>query len=148
VFSIDGDIPAIEEAAHKSLRARARVRAAAALEYRSIAVFRCCSNNVFFELHPAGGIEAAHLAQAPSVGGERNFNTPALHDPGFEHEDEQKHEQVSSSSEESDLQDDQKRSICGADPPRFLAPAHGDNDRTQRTTSLRILTLDFFDIHE
>jgi hypothetical protein len=100
VFSIDGDIPAIEE--------------------------------------------AAHSAQTPSVGGKRNFSTPALHDPGFE----QKHEQVSSSSEESDLQDDQKRSRCGADPPRFLAPAHGDNDRTQRTTSLRILTLDFFDIHE
>src|SRR6516225_8195589 len=29
------------------------------------------------------------------------------------------------------------------EPPQFLAPAHGDNDRTQRTTSLRILTLDF-----
>jgi len=43
VFSIDGDIPAIEE--------------------------------------------AAHLAQAPSVFWEKNFITPTLHDPGFEHED-------------------------------------------------------------
>jgi hypothetical protein len=31
--------------------------------------------------------EAAHLAQAPSVWRKRNFITPALHDPGFEHED-------------------------------------------------------------
>jgi hypothetical protein len=51
VFSIDGDIPVMEEAAHKALRARApdRVWGAGALEYRSVGVFQL---NAFFELQP------------------------------------------------------------------------------------------------
>jgi len=76
VFSIDGDIPAMEEAAHKALRARAPARVRAAGLW-SVAVKTPSLNCI-----PLAGIEAAHLAQAP------------LHHPGFEHEDEQKHEHV------------------------------------------------------
>jgi hypothetical protein len=74
----------MEEAAHKALRARApaRVRAAGALEYRSVGVFSVAVKTPSLNCIPLAGIEAAHLAQAP------------LHHPGFEHEDEQKHEHV------------------------------------------------------